>query len=93
MFIGSNTCGFCTQFKESINETLKDYNYNVYYLNIGNFSEENVTKLYETDSYFTENAWGTPLNFLYKDGERIDVLSGYVDANELTNFLQENKVI
>ena len=93
MFIGSDTCGYCTQFKESINETLKDYNYNVYYLNIGNFSEEDVTKLYETDSYFTENTWGTPLNFLYKDGERIDVLSGYVDANELTNFLQENKVI
>lgn len=93
MFIGSDTCGYCTQFKESINETLKDYNYNVYYLNIGNFSEEDVTKLYETDSYFTENAWGTPLNFLYKDGERIDVLSGYVDANELTKFLQENKVI
>lgn len=45
MFIGSDTCGYCTQFKESINETLKDYNYNVYYLNIGNFSEEDVTKI------------------------------------------------
>lgn len=93
MFIGSDTCGYCTQFKESIKETLKDYDYNVYYLNIGNLTQEETEKLYATDSYFSENEWGTPLNFLYKDGKRVNELSGYVDSKELTNFLKENKVI
>lgn len=93
MFIGSEGCGYCTQFKESINESLEDYNYNVYYLSIDGLSEDDMTKLYATDSYFTEEEWGTPLTFLYKDGKVVDVLSGYVDANELVKFLKENKVV
>ena len=93
MFIGSDSCSYCDMFKESINESLKDNNYNVYYLNIQDVSQEEVSKLYETDSYFTEEEWGTPLTFLYKDGKRIDVLNGYVETSELNKFLKENKVI
>lgn len=93
MFIGSETCGYCTQFKDSIKTALKDYNFNVYYLNIASLTEEEYQKLYNTDKYFSENEWGTPLNFLYKDGKRIGELNGYVPANELVKFLKEKKVI
>jgi len=93
MFIGSENCGYCTQFKESINESLEDYSYNVYYLSIDGLSTDEMEKLYATDSYFTEEEWGTPLTFLYKDGKVVDVLNGYVEANELVKFLKENKVI
>lgn len=93
MFIGSESCGYCTQFKESINESLEDYDYNVYYLDIGTLSEDDFDKLYDTDSYFSENEWGTPLNFLYKDGKRIGEINGYVETSELVKFLKNKKVV
>lgn len=95
MFVGSSTCSYCTMFKESVNNALKEKKFNVYYIDL---AREDVTdsqreKLYASDKYFTEEEWGTPLNLLYKDGKRIDVLNGYVDKDELISFLQENKVI
>lgn len=93
MFIGSDSCSYCDMFKESINEALKNNDFNVYYLNLDNVAQEDMEKLYATDSYLTEEEWGTPLTFLYKNGKRIDVLNGYVETAELEEFLKENKVI
>lgn len=93
MFIGSETCSYCTMFKESIKKALKDNNFNVYYLDISTLTDDESKKLYATDDYFTAEEWGTPLNLLYKDGKRVDILNGYVEADELTEFLKKNKVI
>lgn len=93
MFIGSDSCGYCDQFKVSIIEALKDYDFNVYYLNIQNLSEDELSTLYATDDYFENNEWGTPLNFLYKNGKRVGELKGYVETSELIDYLKENKVI
>lgn len=93
MFIGSDSCGYCTQFKDSIKEVLKDNDFNVYYLNVQNLSQSEYETLTATDSYLTENEWRTPINFLYKNGKRIDLVNGYVDSTKLTKFLKENKVI
>lgn len=95
MFIGRDTCGYCVQFKDSINESLEDYDYDVYYLNLDNLTSEDIEKLYTTDEFFTDNEgnWGTPLTFLYKDGKRIAEIKEYVDTDTLISFLKENKVI
>lgn len=95
MFVGSSQCSYCTMFKESINKALKNKKFNVYYVDLAreDVTEKQREKLLASDKYFTEEEWGTPLNFLYKDGKRIDVLNGYVDENELISFLQKNKVI
>ena len=93
MFIGSEQCGYCTQFKDSIKESLKDNNYKVYYIDISTLSEDEYNELVKTDEYMSQNEWGTPLNLLYKDGKRIDELNGYVSSDELVEFLKENKVI
>lgn len=93
MFIGSEQCGYCTKFKESIKESLKDYNYAIYYIDIASLSENEYNRLAKTDKYMSENEWGTPLNLLYKDGKRVKELSGYVPTEELNKFLKENKVI
>lgn len=93
MFIGSEQCGYCTQFKDSIKESLKDNNYKVYYIDISTLTKDEYNELVKTDEYMSQNEWGTPLNLLYKDGKRIDELNGYVSADELVEFLKENKVI
>lgn len=93
MFIGSETCGYCTMFKEVINEVLKDHYFNVYYIDLSTVTQDEYNALVATDSYMSENEWGTPLNLLYKDGKRINVLNGYKPAEELVKFLKDNKVI
>ena len=93
MFIGSETCGWCSKFKEEIKQAKKEYNFNIYYIDLSSLTEEEYNDLLKTDSYLTENEWGTPLNLLYKDGKRVNVLSGYVQKDELIEYLKENKVI
>ena len=93
MFIGSEQCGYCTKFKTSVNKSLKDNNYKVYYIDIASLSETEYNDLVATDSYMSEKEWGTPLNLLYKDGKRVAELNGYVSTDELVKFLKENKVI
>ena len=93
MFIGRESCSWCTEFKNSINESLKDYDYNIYYLDLDSLTEEDKETLYATDDYFNENKWGTPLSFLYNNGKRVAELSGYAETDELVSFLKENKVI
>ncbi len=94
MFIGRETCGYCTKFKDSIKTAMKDYDFMVYYIDTDTFSgQDEFNELVATDKYMSENQWGTPLNLLYKDGKRIDVLNGFVEAPELVKFLQTNKVI
>lgn len=93
MFIGSEQCSYCTQFKDSIKESLVDNDYKIYYIDIASLSEDEYNELVATDDYMSENKWGTPLNLLYKDGKRVAELNGYVSSDELVKFLKENKVI
>lgn len=93
MFIGSEQCSYCIEFKKSIAESLEDNDYKIYYIDISTLSESEYGELVETDKYLFENEWGTPLNLLYKDGKRVAELNGYVSSDELVQFLKENKVI
>lgn len=94
MFIGRETCSYCTKFKESINKAMQDYDFMVYYIDTDTFkSEDEFNELVATDSYMSEEEWGTPLNLLYKDGKRVNVLNGFVEADELIKFLKDNKVV
>lgn len=93
MFIGSEQCGYCTQFKGSVEESLKNNDYKVYYIDISTLTQDEYNELVKTDEYMSQNEWGTPLNLLYKDGKRIAELNGYVSSDELVEFLKENKVI
>ena len=94
MFIGRETCSYCTKFKESIREAMKDNDFMVYYIDTDSLTGDNdFNELVATDKYMSENEWGTPLNLLYKDGERINYINGYVPADELVKFLKDNKVI
>lgn len=93
MFIGRETCSWCNQFKQSIKEGLKENEFYIYYIDTDKLGESDFKELYATDSYLTEEEWGTPLTFIYKDGKRIDVINGYVDSKGLVEALKKNKVL
>lgn len=93
MFIGSATCSYCTMFEPELEALLEDYDVDIYYLDLSTTTSDEREELFATDSYFEEEQWGTPLSFLYKDGERIDVLSGYQQEEDVVDFLEENNAI
>ncbi len=93
MFIGSKTCGYCTKFKEEISKAQLFHDFDIYYLDLYEVDEKSLNKLYESDDYFTTEQWGTPLNFLYKDGEKLGTIPGYVTSDELIKFLSDYSVI
>lgn len=93
IFIGSATCGYCVKFKPELKTVLLEKDVNIYYLDISQQTEEDLNKLYNSDTYFTTEEWGTPLNFLYKNGEKIGILNGYNTADNVIKFLENNNAI
>ena len=93
VFIGRETCSWCQKFKPNMKKAAKDYNITLYYIDTDKFIGEDWNKFKESEKYFTENEWGTPLTLLYKDGKLIDVLNGYVEETGIYEFLLKNGVI
>ncbi len=87
MYVGRTGCGYCEKYDASIKDLLAKYDIGVYYLDIADLNEEEYEKLNATDTYFASEQWGTPTTMLYKDGVRINMLSGYVDSTSLIEFV------
>lgn len=90
MYVGRTGCHYCEQFDVSIEELFASYNIDMYYIDISKLDEEGTSKLIASDKYFSENEWGTPTSILYKDGVKVDMLSGYVDGSKLKEFVVKN---
>lgn len=93
MFIGSEYCSYCTKFKESISVAQLFNHFDVYYIDLSSVSEDDYKKITDSDTYLQGSEWGTPTTMLYKDGEKIGMLPGYVSSDELISFLEEYEVI
>lgn len=90
MFVGSETCGHCINFKETIKELYKNYKIGIYYVDLSSASEDDYNKVIGSDSYFSNNEWGTPTSLIYYNGINLDVISGEVDVNTLVDALNNN---
>ena len=90
LFIGSAGCGYCVKFQPELKNVLLTEDTNIYYLDLSTLTEDELNRLYDSDTYFTTEQWGTPLNFLFKDGEKVAVLNGYTSADEVIDFLKTN---
>ena len=93
MFIGRETCSWCTQFKDSIKTAMQSEDFIIYYIDTDKLTQDGFKRLYATDEYLTKEEWGTPLTFIYKDGKRVGVIDGYKESDELIDVLKENKVL
>ena len=93
IFIGSSTCSWCIKFKPEVTAVINKYNVEIYYLGIDEMSEEEYRLLEDNDDYIANENWGTPLSFLFKDGQKIDIISGYLPEADLVDFLKAHGVI
>ncbi len=80
VIFGSDTCSACAKYKESMKKVMKDYNVDIYYVNIANLSEEDYSKMYS--KYVITS---TPTTIFIKDGletstyDRINYAASYSD--------------
>ena len=102
MFIGRETCGYCVKFKDAIKEFHKEYKVDINYIDTDTLNEAAFKKLTATEEYLSSDEWGTPTSFVYYNGNKIDMINGYIDENQLKEkmktygmqiFLMDNEVL
>ncbi|MGM9875935.1 MAG: thioredoxin family protein [Bacilli bacterium] len=85
-------CGYCEMYEPILEEVAGEYKIPIYYINMSNLSSEEYTALGTSNSYFKKNQgnWGTPTTLFMYGKSVIDSIPGYVDKDELVDFVKEN---
>ncbi len=85
------SCGYCQQFRPVAAESVKKYNYTLYYLDTTTLTEDDYTKIRALDSQLAE--FGSTPNVYYFKGKKIvDIQQGAADADTYGEFLKKNGV-
>lgn len=85
--ISRKGCKYCELYKPVVEEITDEYEIPIYYLDLLHMTDTQYIKLGTSNDYLMENSWGTPTT-LYMHGEEvIDAIGGYVDEEELEDFL------
>lgn len=80
MVLAQTTCSYCQQYAPVLNDFALENNKVAYIINIDQITEEEMTNLTSSLSYFeTNTSWGTPLTIAVDDKEVVGDLSGYTD--------------
>ena len=90
VFSGRSTCSYCVAFLPFLQQSVEEYNYTLYYLDIDTVSK--YDEISELDEGLAENISYTPMVYAVKNGEVIDINDGYTEYSTLTQFLEDNGV-
>lgn len=96
ILLASPSCSWCQKYKPVITKVSGDYELPVYYLNTGALSQDDYNNVYLSSPSISASGQGlipTPTTLLVKGGEEVDYISGYVEYNDVVNFLINNGVI
>lgn len=92
VFFGQKLCGHCQNFLPIVNQSLEEYDYNMYYLDGSNLSSQDFVKLMKLDDLIRENISYTPKVFVFRDGQALDVNDGDLEYATYCDFLIKNGV-
>lgn len=87
VFSGRSTCSYCVAFLPYLQQSVEEYDYTLYYLDIDSVSK--YDEIQDLDEILEENISYTPMVYAIKNGEVIDVNDGYTEYSTLTAFLEE----
>ncbi len=77
-----NDCSYCQEFEPRVKELLEKLKINAYRINISNYSDSDMAKLFD---YL--NFEGTPTTFVIENGKVNHTLSGVVDNDTFVAFI------
>lgn len=92
IYLGSSNCSHCLQFDPVINKVAQENELTFFYINFNDLSDKHFTKILETFNIEEEN-FGTPFLIITKNGEKLVDYPGYLEEEELIEFLKTNEII
>ena len=92
VLIGRPTCHYCEIAEPILHNVAFEYNLDINYLNIDNFSEEDTANFYHSDESFSEG-FGTPTLLIVSEGKIHDKVDGLTDKTHYIEFFKLNDFI
>lgn len=92
VFIGRPTCSYCTKLQPIIDGLAEDYDFTYNYVNTDKLNKNQMKKVVTKFGQDINN-FGTPYLAVIKNGKKVAEQPGYVEAEELFKFLQDNGII
>ena len=89
ILVGRDNCVYCQLFTPLLDYMSESYGFEYMYVNTNEISTKGLNTVLEKLNIDKEN-FGTPHLSLVKSGNIIDEIAGYVDENELLQFLKNN---
>ena len=91
--IVNDGCEYCEMYIPVIEEVASEYNLPIYKLNLANITNDEYSKLMNSNSYLKREKWGTPTTLLMQGSQVIDSIGGYTEKDSVVDFLEENVVL
>ena len=92
VYTGRSTCGYCLKMIGNYQQSVSEYDYELYYLDTSNLTSDFVEKIQGMDEIFENDFPATPMVYLVGKGEVKDVNEGYTEYSTYANFLEDNGV-
>lgn len=92
VFLGSSSCGYCKVAQPIVENVAYEYDLDIYYLNSGEFSENDKEDFISSNELFSEG-YGTPMILIVSDGEIITYLDGLTYHDDYVKFFRDNGFI
>lgn len=86
-------CGYCDMYEPVVTEVANEYGLPIYYINMSKLNGDEQKALSSSNSYLRKNQWGTPTTLFMYGKTVVDTIGGYVEKDELVEFVKENFVI
>ena len=91
VYYGRSGCQYCVKYAPIVKEVAKEKNIEVNYFNADQLTQEGAEKLIALNNEFNSGLRGTPFTFAFKNGKLVGTLTGYVDKQQLANFIDKIK--
>ncbi len=90
LVIGISTCAACKEYKPIVREIVKNYEVEIFYVELDSDVNTDVNSLIE--KYLIEARW-TPTTYIFKNGVLVESKTGAINYSTLKDWLQINDII
>ena len=92
LFIGSSSCGVCSEFTPYMKYLSEAYGFTYYYIDAATMNTNTLESVLEKVGKSLENI-GTPYMAFIENGEKYEEVQGYLSESGLFSTLQKNGII
>ena len=92
VYTGRSTCGYCVAFLPTLQQSVSEYDYTLYYLDIDKVSQEQLQEIAKLHSKYETTIGATPMVYLMGKKNVVAVNVGYTEYETYAKFLEDNGV-